>query len=128
MRILLDTCTFLWIVIDSPRLSPLARKLFAAPENEIYLSAVSSWEIGVKYAAGKLKLPEPPGSWVPSRRATYEITELPLDEESALNQIRLPELHTDPFDRALISQSIIHGLALLTPDEQIARYPARVLW
>jgi PIN domain nuclease of toxin-antitoxin system len=128
MRILLDTCTFLWIAIDSPQLSPLARKLFAAPENDIYLSAVSSWEIGIKYSAGKLLLPEPPGSWVPSRRAAYEIAELPLDEESALHQVRLTNFHADPFDRALVSQSIIHGLALLTPDEQIARYPARVLW
>jgi PIN domain nuclease of toxin-antitoxin system len=128
MRILLDTCTFLWIAIDSHYLSPLARKLFAAPENEIYLSAISAWEIGVKYSAGKLTLPESPGTYIPSRRATYEIAELPLDEESALQQVRLPRLHADPFDRALICQSIIHGLALLTPDEQIARYSARVLW
>jgi PIN domain nuclease of toxin-antitoxin system len=128
VKILLDTCTFLWITTDSHRLSPLARKLFQEPENEIYLSSVSAWEIGIKYSAGKLDLPVRPEVFVPSRRVTYDVLELPLDEESALHESRLQRLHADPFDRALICQSIVHGLPLLTPDEQIARYGVRSLW
>jgi PIN domain nuclease of toxin-antitoxin system len=53
---------------------------------------------------------------------------LPLDEESALQVNRLPPLHADPFDRALVSQSIVHGMTIATPDQQIAAYGVRVLW
>ncbi|MHB8763916.1 MAG: type II toxin-antitoxin system VapC family toxin, partial [Deferrisomatales bacterium] len=61
MRLLLDTCTFLWIVSGAPELSPNGRSLFADPDNEVMLSSVSAWEIAVKHALGKLPLPDPPG-------------------------------------------------------------------
>lgn len=61
MKILLDTCTFLWVVSDARELSDRARELYVDPENEIYLSSVSSWEMAVKYTLGRLPLPEPPG-------------------------------------------------------------------
>ena len=128
MKILLDTCTFLWLTTDAPELSETARKLFADAGNDVYLSAASSWEIAVKYAAGRLPLPEPPGLFVPARRKTYGIQDLPLEEEAALHVARLPRLHPDPFDRMLVCQSIIHGLAILSPDPLIAQYPVRVLW
>jgi PIN domain nuclease of toxin-antitoxin system len=51
-KLLLDTCTFLWVIRDSPELSPLARDLFSNPENTVYLSAVSAWEISVKHGLG----------------------------------------------------------------------------
>ena len=59
MRLLLDTCTFLWILAESPQLSSEALDLFTAPENEVYLSSVSTWEIAVKHSLGRLPLPEP---------------------------------------------------------------------
>jgi len=54
--------------------------------------------------------------------------QLPLDEEAALHVARLARLHSDPFDRMLVCQSIVHGLAILTPDPLVAQYPARVVW
>lgn len=128
MRILLDTCTFLWWMLGAPELSDTARELVVEPANEVYLSAVSSWEIAMKYRAGRLWLPEPPGRYVPSRRRVHGIKDLPLEEEAALHVVRLPRLHGDPFDRMLVCQSIIHGLTILTPDELIAQYPVRVAW
>src|SRR5262249_3178457 len=59
MKLLLDTCTFLWIVTGSPRLSARVRDLFRAPEQEVFLSAASAWEIAVKHGLGRLTLPEP---------------------------------------------------------------------
>jgi PIN domain nuclease of toxin-antitoxin system len=53
---------------------------------------------------------------------------LALDVESALHAARLPALHRDPFDRLLVAQAIVHGLVLLTPDEDVRRYPVRTLW
>jgi PIN domain nuclease of toxin-antitoxin system len=128
VRLLLDTCTFLWVIAAPGELSEKAHDLFVDPANEVYLSAVSCWEIAVKHALGRLPLPEPPAQFVPAQREAHGIHALPLDEECALHVARLPKLHSDPFDRMLASQSIIHGLALLTPDRHLARYPVRVMW
>ena len=128
MRILLDTCTFLWLITDAPELSTTVRERYADPHNEIFLSAASAWEIGVKWRLGKLELNQPATTFVPAQREAHGIVELPIDEESALHVTRLPPLHRDPFDRVLVSQSIVHGLVLATPDPLITQYPARTLW
>jgi len=128
MKLLLDTCTFLWIVAGASELSDRAAELFSDPDNEVYFSAVSAWEIAVKHALGRLPLPDAPERFVPLQRRKHEIEALPLDEESTLHVGRLPALHKDPFDRMLVCQAIIHGLAVLGPDPLIAQYPIRTLW
>jgi PIN domain nuclease of toxin-antitoxin system len=128
MKILVDTCTFLWIASDSPRLSKAAAVAFLDPNNERYMSAASAWEIGIKHAAGRLPLPQKPDVFVPAIREASGIASLPVDEESALHAGRLPALHADPFDRMLIAQAIVHGMTILTPDPEIEQYAVRVLW
>jgi PIN domain nuclease of toxin-antitoxin system len=128
MRLLLDTCTFLWIVGGDTSLSPTAARLFTTPENEVYLSAVSAWEISIKHQLGRLVLAEPPDRFVPAQRDKHGIEALPINEESALHVSRLAALHRDPFDRLLVCQAIVHGLTILTPDPLIAQYPARTAW
>jgi PIN domain nuclease of toxin-antitoxin system len=128
VRLLLDTCTLLWVALESPDLSAVARVTFEDPANEVFLSAASAWEIGIKHALGRLPLPEEPRTLVPALRETYRIQSLPLDEESCLQAARLPLIHQDPFDRALIRQAIVHGLTILTPDHRVIAYPVRTLW
>ena len=128
MRILLDTCTFLWIVTDARELSERARELYVDPENDVYLSSVSAWEMAVKYGLGRLPLPESPGRFVPAQRKLHHIEPLELDEEAALHLTRLPLLHKDPFDRMLICQATIHHLVILTPDDLINQYQVRTMW
>lgn len=128
MRLLLDTCTFLWLAADDPALSRRARALFQSPENEIYLSVVSAWEIAVKRTLGRLPLPTSPATFVPAQREALGVESLPLDEESVLHAERLPAWHRDPFDRMLVCQAIVHGLTILTPDPLVTRYPARTIW
>jgi len=128
MRLLLDTCTFLWIVADDPSLSTRARDLFRSPDHDVYLSAASAWEIATKHGLGRLPLPDPPERFVPAMREHHAIDSLAVDEESVLQTTRLPSLHRDPFDRLLVCQAIVHGMTLLTPDPLISQYPARVLW
>ena len=123
MRLLLDTCTFLWVIGDSPELSYRARELFVDPANDVFLSVVSSWEISIKNALGRLPLPESPNRFVPSMRERHGIAPLALEEEPALHLSRVPPLHKDPFDRMLICQSLVHGMAILTPDRLISDYP-----
>jgi PIN domain nuclease of toxin-antitoxin system len=128
VKLLLDTCTFLWIVAGARDLSPAARAAFSDPGNEIHLSAVSSWEIAVKHAMGRLPLPIEPSRFVPEQRRAHGIEELPLDEASALVLGRLPRVHRDPFDRMLVCQAIVGGLAILTPDPGIRAYAVPTLW
>ena len=128
MKLLLDTCTFLWVAQESPRLSNTAAALFLDRSNERYLSAASAWEIGIKYTTGRLRVPERPDIYIPKVRDESSIAALEIDEESALHASRLPMFHNDPFDRMLIAQAIIHGMAILTPDPLIHQYAARVLW
>ena len=127
-KILLDTCTFLWLALDDPKLSESARHLFSDPGNEIYLSAISVWEITVKHSAGRLTLPRLPLELISEWREKRGILPLPLEEQAAAYESRLPRLHGDPFDRMLICQSIVHGLAILTPDPDITKYPVHTLW
>jgi PIN domain nuclease of toxin-antitoxin system len=128
MKLLVDTCTFLWIASDSPRLSKKAAALFLDPNHERYLSAASAWEIGIKHALDRLPLPERPDIFVPAIREASGIQSLDIDEESALHARRLPGLHTDPFDRMLIAQAVVHGMTILTPDPLIEQYAVRVVW
>lgn len=128
MRLLLDTCSFLWLATDDSQLSDDARELFRAAENDVWLSAASAWEIGVKHKLGKLPLPMPPHVFVPKVRTMHRVDELAIDEESTLALRFLPDLHRDPFDRMLICQALTHNLRLLTPDPLITQYPVQTVW
>lgn len=128
MKLLLDTCSFLWLITDASQLSPGARARVIDPGNEVFLSAASAWEIAVKWKRERLRLAQPPAVLVPAQREAHGIAELPIDEESALHVTRLPSLHRDPFDRMLVSQAIVHGLVVVTPDVLITQYPARTYW
>lgn len=128
MRLLLDTCTFLWAVDEQAELSAKARSAIIDPENAVYVSAISAWEIALKQERGNLSLAEPAQRFVPKYREMLGFLELGLDEVSALRCGTLPPLHRDPFDRMLVCQAIEHGLIIVTPDAHITRYPVRTLW
>jgi PIN domain nuclease of toxin-antitoxin system len=127
VRLLLDTCTFLWLAGGQP-LSANAGAAVRDPSNDVLLSSISTWEIVTKHRAGKLPLPEPPERLIPTERGLRGIATCPFDEESALQAMRLPMLHRDPYDRMLVCQAIAQGLAIVTPDPLIAQYPVRVIW
>ncbi len=128
VTLLLDTCTFLWLVTEDRRLPLRTRADCRDPTNAVYLSALSAWEIAIKCRLGRLSLPESPEFFVSSRRQRLQIEPLPFDERDAAHDGVLPQHHRDPFDRGIISQAILRGLTIVTPDPVIARYPAPVLW
>jgi len=128
VKLLLDTSTFLWIVDAPEHLSPRVAELFQSAENDVFLSAVSAWEIATKCATGKMTLSEPAEHYVPKQRQAHRIRPLPIDEESALRAATLPWLHKDPWDRILVAQAVVHGLTIVTPDRLIAQYAVRTIW
>ena len=128
MRLLLDTCAFLWFQEDSPHLSPAVRARILDPTNEVYLSAVSVWEIARKYAQGGISLPSHPSTLIPTVRQDAGIESLSLTETDALAAEKLQLFHKDPFDRMLIAQALMRGLVIVTSDRAFEPYPVRVLW
>jgi len=128
LNLLLDTCTFLWIVAGSSELSRKAKQSFQDPGNRAYLSSVSVWEIALKHSLRRLKLSGPPAEFVPAQRKLHGVDPLFLDEEAALHLAKLPRLHRDPFDRMLVCQAVTASMTLVTPDPEIHRYAVRTLW
>ena len=126
MKLLLDTCTLIWLLTGERKLPEHVRA--AIEGRDVILSAVSAWEIAIKHAKGTLRLSQPPERLVPAARERYGFNSLPIDEESALHVAKLPRLHADPFDRMLVSQAIVHGLTIVTPDPLVTQYPARTMW
>ncbi len=98
------------------------------PSNEIYISPISAWEIGVKHSLGKLSLPVGPAIFIPRETRRHRIASWPLNGNAALAASGLPMLHKDPFDRLLVGQAMVDGLTLLTPDPLVKQYSVPTLW
>jgi len=127
MKILLDSCEFLWLVSGHPKLSDTIAGAIRDPGNQVYLSVVSYWDISIKHRLGKLPLPQPPAQFIPQQREKHLIAPLVLDEAAIAKLSDLPALHRDPFDRMLICQAQAHGLALASCDPLIRQYPVLLL-
>jgi PIN domain nuclease of toxin-antitoxin system len=127
MRLLLDTHIFLWFISGDARLPTDWRESLRDADNAVYLSVVSLWEALVKYRLGKLPLPHPPESYLPTQRARHQIASLSLDEASVCHLSSLPSVHRDPFDRMLVCQALEHGLSIVTVDPVFGAYPAPIL-
>ncbi len=118
MRFLLDTNALLWTLLDSPRIKPV-RHMLLADENEVFVSAVSWWEIAIKTRIGKLDVN------LPQLRAAAKdsgFLELPLSGHHAQMLLTLPAHHNDPFDHMLIAQALAEPLRFITGDEVLPRY------
>ena len=128
MKLLLDTATFLWMYLGEKE--HFSKKALHALEKSdvIYLSAVSSWEIAIKFSLGKLELKTPPQDWLLNTIQLMGIESLPVYHQHSLHVAELPWHHKDPFDRLLISQSIQENLTLLSPDSVFKKYPVELVW
>jgi PIN domain nuclease of toxin-antitoxin system len=127
VRLLLDTNVLLWWLFTPGRLGARAHEAVAAPTNDVYVSAVTGWEIALKVALGKLRVPADVRRWLPSALVESRFTGLPIGMEHALAVGGLPEHHRDPFDRLLIAQAEIEELTIVTGDRQLAAYDVPLL-
>ena len=126
--VLLDTQCWLWMQVSPERFSAASLALLEDPDTELLLSAVSSWEIVIKHALGKLALPVPPEEYVPSRMVRSGVRGLSVEHGHALGVASLPPHHRDPFDRLLVAQARMEKLTLLTADRQLAPYDVSLQW
>jgi len=125
---LLDTAIFLWSLSSTERLNRQATALLEDATTELFLSAASSWEISIKSALGKLKLPEAASTYVPKRLRSHGIRSLPISQIHALAAGELPRHHRDPFDRMLIAQAASEDMVLMTADPSFKKYGIEIVW
>lgn len=126
-RYLVDTQTWLWMVAEPVRLRESTRALLADPRNELLLSAVSSWEIAIKYRLGKLALPKPPSRFIPELLRLSGTASLAIEHDHALRVADLPDHHRDPFDRLIVAQAQCLDVPIVTADQQLSAYDIRVV-
>lgn len=126
MRLLLDTHIALWAIADSPALPAEARRLILAPQNEIYISAASIWEISIKHSLGRGNMPISGGEAAEYFSQAGYLT-LDISSSHAVFVESLPNHHSDPFDRMLVAQALSEPLRLLTHDKAVAAYSDTVI-
>ena len=122
-RLLLDTHAFLWWISDDSILRTGAHAAIVNPRNEIFVSAITAWEITVKQLKGKMKAPDNLAAMVDEKGFAH----LPLTFHHAELAARLPRHHKDPFDRFLIAQAQAEGLTVITRDAHFPLYGIRTL-
>ena len=125
---LVDTGVFLWNFGEPHKLGPRVGALLRQSDDPVFVSAATSWEIAIKAASGKLRLPEPPRDFFRTRLAVVGFQPLPITHEHALVAGELPKLHADPFDRMLVAQAQTEGFVLITADRQLLKYSVETLW
>jgi PIN domain nuclease of toxin-antitoxin system len=125
VKYLLDTHAALWWFGGSNRFKKSLRGLLTDRTNAVFLSAVTTWEISIKAAIGKLTLPEAPRDYLAPRIERAGFTFLPILAEHTYEVFSLPLHHLDPFDRLLIAQARIDDLSIVTADDAFTRYDVR---
>jgi PIN domain nuclease of toxin-antitoxin system len=128
MNLLLDTCILIWLAERVEELSERARNAIKDRNNNLYYRAASVFELGIANSFKPMSKKIPIDRLINRVGALYELKPLHFTVGAAHNLQNLPSIHKDPFDRMLICQALTHKFTLLTPDEQIHRYPVKYVW
>lgn len=123
MKLLLDTHVLLWWLANNSTLSELAKISISNPDNLIFVSAASAWEIAIKKSIGKLEAPDDLTQQIERK----DFLPLPIVIDHALGVGKLPWHHQDPFDRIMIAQAQAEGMQIVTRDRKFALYSARII-
>jgi len=123
MNFLLDTHILLWFLENDSKLSNQVREVITNPENLIFVSAISAWEISIKQSLGKLIAPSNLEEAL--RFSRLEVLEMKLVH--GIKVADLPMYHKDPFDRMLIAQALVERLTIITVDEKFKLYDVPLL-
>ena len=124
MNLLLDTQAFLWFVDGGEKLTKKSLTAISNPDNIVFVSAVTSWEITIKHGTRKLNFPP---SIFEAEMKAHHFTHLDITYRHTIGVQNLQQLHKDPFDRLLIAQAQLENLTLVTSDQKILAYDVRCL-
>lgn len=118
MQLLLDTHTLIWWLTNNPTLAAQAKKAIADPDNLVFVSAASAWEIAIKKSLGKLQAPDDLAAQIKAKN----FIPLAISIEHAVMVEQLPIHHQDPFDRILIAEGMYEQLVIVTRDRKFDFY------
>jgi PIN domain nuclease of toxin-antitoxin system len=128
MRVLLDTHTFLWFVLNDPKLSAPARAVVEDPAKNVLVSPATYWEVAIKVSLKKLDLFAPYADFMDRGIAGNGFEILPVEPRHCGRLVALPFHHKDPFDRLLIAQALAEGVAVVGADAAFDAYGVQRLW
>lgn len=128
MRLLLDTHSFIWFFEGDARLPQIARNLIEDETNVLFISIASIWEMAIKVSIGKLNLSKPFENVITEHVMMSDIDVLDISVSHTFAVARMPLHHRDPFDRVIISQSLIENLPLISGDSAFDQYGVTRLW
>jgi PIN domain nuclease of toxin-antitoxin system len=128
MKVLLDTHAFLWSITGDDRLSKTAEEIFLDPDNNLFFSAASFWEICIKLSLGKLSLKREWFKTIQEEMRINAVQWLPVEMRHCVELTKLPFHHRDPFDRMLIAQAMVADLQLLSRDGRLSAYEINRIW
>jgi PIN domain nuclease of toxin-antitoxin system len=125
-KMILDTCAVLWLASGDKKLSRAALKKINEA-SAVYVSAISGFEVAIKVAKGKLRLPHPPQQWFEKVVEHHGLTILPVELSVCVAAAELPRLHDDPCDRFIIATAKLNDVTVVTADEQFEKYDLAVI-
>ena len=128
MRLLLDTHALLWWLAGDEALSDAARAAIGDPDNEVFVSAASAWEIATKYRLGRLPGAAVVAADIAGAVANQGFTKLPISVRDGQTAGGLPAIHQDPFDRMLIAQAIAADMVIVSNEARFNAYSVARLW
>lgn len=120
---LLDTHVFIWWIEGNSRIDKKVKSLIENSKGEVFISMASIWEMAIKISIGKLKLKNSIDKTI--NKARFEVLNISLSH--ALQIIKLPLIHKDPFDRMLVAQAIAENMTLITDDPKVGKYKVKLL-
>ncbi|HLO20354.1 MAG TPA: type II toxin-antitoxin system VapC family toxin [Sphingomicrobium sp.] len=128
MKLLLDTHAFLWWVEGAPALGRRARAEVSNPDNEVFVSIASCWELAIKLSLGKLRLTQGLERFIPEQLTRNGFGLLGMEFRHVARVADLPFHHRDPFDRVLVAQALQDELAIVSADRMFRKYGVTVVW
>lgn len=128
MRVLLDTHALLWWLAGDERLPERARAVIADPQNAVFVSAASAWEVATKHRIGKLPGAGPLIVDFAAEVAAQGFEPLPISLEHGMIAGSLTSEHRDPFDRMLVAQARTEHMALVSNEALFDQFDIVRIW
>lgn len=126
MKLLLDTCALLWWTLDQQQLSH--HVLSTLNEQELYVSSISLWEIGIKIKNKKLDIGMSIKTYVEKLHDISTLTILSVTEETWVSNIELPWDHKDPADRTIVATAELMQSWIVTTDQIMSAFYPKIFW
>ena len=128
MKLLLDSHALLWHALNDPKLSATASDAILDPDNDIYISPATYWELAIKISIGRLSVQQPFGDFTAACEQRFQLLPIAASHAEHVASLPFPAGHRDPFDRLIISQAVVEGMSIVSADRALDAYSVTRVW